>query len=189
MSLLEQHPATAEILVRLGIFPNLDRASRRLRRMYDRGDLAYMQSVEVTRGVRRLLFAKVMISNPLHELQLTEYFLNVKADEIRRLHNVDRRFNADGEQVINGKISYVELDRGTEGYAQVERQMKNYQDAHADVLWIAPTITRMNGLMKRTKCPTFWFTTYEQSLTPHDHVWVNVHGEVSAVPIARGANA
>lgn len=177
------------MLVMLGLFPNLDRARRRLRRMWERGEIGFMRSVELPDGRRTLVYAKFQITNPLHELQLTDVCLKVKADEIRRLHAVDQRFNADAEVVIDQKVFYVELDRGTEGYAQVRKQMKNYQDANADVLWIVPTITRMNGMMKGTTSGNLWFTTYAQSLTPHAEVWVNVHGEVAALPMPQGIDA
>ena len=156
--------------------------------MHRRREIGYMQAVEISKGVRRLVYSKHQITNPLHELQLTEVCLNMQAEEIRRLHAVDRRFNADAEVVIDGQTYYVELDRGTEGYAQVRKQMQNYQNANADVLWIVPTKTRMAGMMKRA-AGSFWFTTYDQALTPHEEVWVNVHGEVTALPLPQGANA
>lgn len=157
--------------------------------MYERGKIGYMQPVEVRDGVRRLVYSKHQITNPLHELQLTEVCLNITAHEIRRLKNVDRRFNADAEVIIDGHVYYIELDRDTEGYAQVKKQMKNYQDAKADVLWIVPTNARKEGMMKNTDCSSFWFTLYDYALFPHDDVWTNIHGETSPLPLPQGSNA
>ena len=183
---LTQHPGTAEMFVGMGLFPNLDRARRRLRRLYEKGDIGFMQYVEMPDGRRVIVYSKFRISNPIHELLLTWWCLQVKANEIRRLYAVDKKFNADAEVVIDGKTFHVELDRGTEGYAQVKKQMKVYE--HADVLWIAPTEARMKGLMKLTDCPTFWFATYDQAMKPHTEVWRNPQGETATLPVPQGTN-
>ncbi len=137
-------------------------------------------------GQFRLVYAARQITNVLHEYQITQFVIRCHAYTMRRGQDVDTQFRADAELVINGQLFYVELDRGSEGRPQVRKQMDRYKSAGADVLWICQTEKRMHNLMALTDSPNTWFTTYDKCLTPHEEIWANIHGEVTALPMDQG---
>lgn len=137
-------------------------------------------------GQFRLVYAARKIQNVQHEYQLTQFVIRCNAHAMRRGQDVDQRFRADAELEINGQAFYAEIDLGSEGRPQVRKQMDRYKIAGADVLWICQTEKRMKSLMELTDSPTVWFTTYDRSLTPHEEVWLNIHGETTALPMGQG---
>lgn len=182
---LRRNPADAQTFAYLGLFPNNEKARTCLRTLYRRKKILFRDHVQMENGQYRLVYAAKQTPNIEHEYQLTQILIRCDVDEVRRGPDVGREFLPDAELYVNGSLFLLELDRGSEGLPQVAKQLARHKSAGLDVLWIFPSEQRMRGAMSLTDSPTAWFTTYDKALTPHEEVWVNIHGETAALPRAQ----
>src|SRR5438270_547801 len=64
---------------------------------------------------------------------------------------VNRHLRPDAELWTNGKLYYLELDRGTMGYAQLERRFRLYEGCPDLVLWVCSSQERLDRLRQRAE--------------------------------------
>lgn len=193
LALLRSHPATAAMLVSLGWFPNKDKALRRLRRLVARKHLRVVGTAcrDVGRPEHVYCGWQPRLPDLLHEVQLTELFLRLSAGRILRGPQVhDRARRPDAEVWIDGRCHLLELDRGTAGYAQVERRFRLYEDCAHLSLWVCLTEARREGLRRRAgrlRHSALFATLAEVLAAPHGPVWVDHDGGRAALPRELGA--
>lgn len=186
--LLTMHPATAAMLVRIGWFPTRAKALRRLRRLAAKGRVHCVGTVCRRPGRPEHVFCRWRPKQDdlLHEIELTDLCLHLDADRILRgTHVTDDRIRPDAEVWINGRLYYLELDRGTTGYAQLERRFRAYEGCPQFVLWVCPTVERRDGLRRRAEGirSIALFTTFaEAAASAHDPVWLDFRGERVGLP-------
>jgi hypothetical protein len=187
--LLEQHPVTADMLLRLGLFPNRAKALKRLRRLAEKKQVRLVGMVSRKAGRPEHVWCRwtPAAQHLLHEVELTELCLRLFASEIRRgPHVADHHVLPDAEIRINGELYYLELDRGSMSYAQLERQrFRKYEGCPHLTLWVCPTETRLEGMRRRAERlrATALFTTFAEALaSPHGEVWRDVSGDRAALP-------
>ncbi len=130
--LLDSHPVTAAMLVRLGWFPSRNKALKRLHRLAARERIRFAGSALRTGGRPEHVYCRwrPKPDQLLHEVELTELCLKLHAGRILRgPHVADRRVLPDAQVWINDVPYYLELDRGTMGYEQVVRdRFRKYRD-------------------------------------------------------------
>lgn len=187
--LLTSHPVTATMLVQIKWFPSKTKALRRLQRLVARRRIQLVGTIQ-RHGVGRPehVFARFRPKPDclLHEVELTEVCLRTDAGIVRRGPQVtDPRIRPDAELLINGRQYALELDRGTEGYAQVLQRFAIYADYPHFVLWICPTVERREGFRTRATgirhCALF-ATLPDVLVSPHQAIWWSVAGERVALP-------
>jgi hypothetical protein len=186
---LSHHPATAAILVAISLFPSRKKASKRLRRLVERGRIRLLGTVSLTDGRPQHVYARGRwkADNLYHEVQLTRLCLKVYADEIRRgPGQVDAFLRPDAEAMIAGRRYFLEMDCGTMGYAEVVRKrFERYRTSDDFVLWVCPSRSRMDGLRRHAAMlrGTALFTTLDDALAdPHAPVWIDVDGIAASLP-------
>lgn len=148
-----------------------------------RGKVKLIGYVQNDEGRDVKLFARFPVNKPQHAYELTKLCLGISAETIRTGTSVDQRL-ADAELVINGKLHYLELDRGTMGYAEVIGRLDKYRDCQDKVLWVMSSELRIKGILERTKNlpATFLFTTYEKARQDfHQAIWTDATGITSCV--------
>lgn len=186
--LLETHPVTAAMLVRLGWFPNKNKALRRLRRLVARKRIRLVGTVCRATGRPEHVYCRwrPKPDQLLHEVELTELCLRLNAGKILRGRQAtDGRVRPDAEVWVNGQRYYLELDRGTMGYAQVARRFRKYEGCPHLSLWVCPTQERMEGMRQRAERlrHAALFTTFAEALaSPHAEIWRDFHGGKAALP-------
>ncbi len=186
--LLDGHPATAAILARLGWFPTKNKALRRLNRLTRKRRVRLVGTVSRKPGRPEHVFCRwgPKPDQLLHEVWLTEVCLRLDAGQILRgPHATDRHLRPDAEVWINGQPYYLELDRGTMGYAQIERRFWLYRECPHPVLWVCSTGERLEGMRRRAEGlrRTALFTTLAEVLaSPHAAVWRDFAGGRVALP-------
>ena len=186
--LLTMHPVTAAMLVAIELFPTRAKALKRLRRLAAKGRIRFAGTVCRKLGHPEHVFCRwrPKEDNLIHEVELTELCFRLDAERILRgPHTTDDRIRPDAEAWINGQLYYLELDRGSMGYAQMERRFRLYEDFPHFVLWTCPTAERRDGLRGRAErlrhCALF--TTLPEALAdPHVSIWIDVGGERVALP-------
>jgi hypothetical protein len=191
--LLQRHPATAAMLVEIGLFRTKARASKRLRRLVRKRQLRVAGTISLKNGRPVHAYSRglpVKTDNLLHEVQISRICFKTHADEVRRgPREVDQFLRPDAELIINGQRYLLEFDRGTMSYPVIERtRFAKYQFCRDFVLWVCPTQARMQGLRKRAAVlrETALFTTLNQALRdPHAPIWVDFDGELAALPRTR----
>jgi hypothetical protein len=106
---------------------------------------------------------------------LTEELMPLIDLEIERGNRVGP-LNADA---IVCNLLHIEMDRDTEGYDAVKRQMDAYRKAQAYNVWMVPTEARMRGIME---IGTEWslYSVYGSK------VWIDSTGNRIAVDQVRG---
>jgi hypothetical protein len=186
--LLGQHPVTAAMLVSLGWFPTKNKALKRLRRLVARRIIRLVGTVCRKAGRPEHVYCRYRpkADHLLHEVELTELCLRLDAGAILRgPHVTDGAVRPDAEVWINGRLYYLELDRGTMGYAQIDRRFRTYEGCSHLALWVCGTRERMEGLRRRAGRlrATALFTTLADALAdPHGAVWVDHRGEKAPLP-------
>src|SRR5207247_1327812 len=91
-----------------------------------------------------------------------------------RSHPAPASLLVDAEVWITGRLYLLELDRGSMGYAQVERRFRKYEDCPHLSLWVCATEARREGLRLRAERlrHTALFTTFAEALaSPHGDIW------------------
>ncbi len=184
--LLSSHPVTAQMLVALGWFPTRAKALKRLRRLAAKKRVRCVGTVSRKLGRPEHVFCRWQPKDLLHEIELTEFCFRLDASRILRgPHVSDDRIRPDAEAWINGQIHYVEWDRATMGYAQMERRFRLYEAFPHFVLWVCPTPERRDGLRARAEALRHCalFTTFAEVLAdPHAPIWIDVAGGRAALP-------
>jgi hypothetical protein len=185
--LLDSHPVTAAMLVRLGLFPNRNKALRRLNRLVARKRIHLVGTVSRGIGRPEHVFCRwgPKVNQLLHEIELTELCFRLDAGTIRRGAQVTDRRRPDAEVCIGGRLYLWEHDRGTEGLAQIARRFQQYEDSPHLVLWVCPTQARMESLRKGAEKlrHVALFTTFAQALaSPHGEIWRDYQGQKAALP-------
>jgi len=85
----------------------------------------------------------------LHEVLLTEFFLDFPQATVKRGKHVDKDLRPDGTMFLNGRTIHLEMDMGTESHTAVKRRFQAYKGCKDMVVWITLSKTRMENLMKR----------------------------------------
>lgn len=186
--LLETHPVTAAMLVRLGWFPNKNKALKRLRRLVARKRICVAGTVCRTPGRPEQVYSRwrLKADQLQHEVALTELCLKLDAGRILRAPSAhDRTVRPDAEVWINTQLYYVELDRGSMTYAQIARRFRKYEGCPHVSLWVCSTEERMEGMRQRAERlrHAALFTTFAEALaSPHGEIWRDFHGGRAALP-------
>lgn len=188
LRLLDMHPATAAMLVRIGWFPNKKKALKRLRRLVSRKRIRLVGTVCRKSGRPEHVYCRYRpkADHLLHEVEITELCLRLSAGKVvRGPLATDDRIRPDAEVWINGQCFYLELDRGTMSYAQIEQRFRIYEDCPHWSLWVCSSVERSEGFQQRAGKlrHTALFTTMSEALsTPHGKVWRDFTGERAALP-------
>jgi hypothetical protein len=188
--LLERHPATAEMLVRIGLFRTTARAAKRLRRLLEKRQIRQAGTVSLTDGRPQHVYCRcrwLKADNLLHEVQISRICFRIHADAVRRgPGDVDRDLRPDAELLIGGRRYLLEFDHGTMSYqVVVQTRFEKYRACRDLVLWVCATQARMEGLRKLAEVirETALFTTLDLALRdPHAAVWTDFDGETAALP-------
>lgn len=189
--LLDRHPVTAAMLVSLGLFSSKRRALRRLNRLVTRGHIRLVGTVPRATGRPEHVYCRwrPKADDLAHEIELTELCLRLDAERIDRgPRATDNAIRPDAEVWINGQVYYLELDRGTMGYAQIERRFRLYEAFAHFVLWVCPTAERRDGLRTRAeglRSSALFATFADATATPHRPVWFDVAGTPATLPAVR----
>lgn len=190
--LLGRHPVTAAMLVRLKWFPNADKAVKRLRRLARKGRIRVVGTVCRKRGRPEYVYCRwrPKPDQLLHEVQLTELSFRIQAQTFDRgPHTTDEHIRPDAELRINGRVYYLELDRGTMGFAQIEERFRRYEGCEHFSLWICSTRERMEAMRRRAERlrHTALFTTFMEALaSPHGEIWLDFGGGRASLPRDEG---
>jgi hypothetical protein len=186
--LLAVHPVTAGMLVSLGWFPTRAKAIKRLRRLVAKHRIRCVGTVGRRLGRPEQVYCKWRPKGDdlLHEVELTELCFRLDAAKIvRGPHVTDLAIRPDAEVWINGQLYYLELDRGTMGYAQMARRFRLYERFPHFVLWVCPTPERRDGLRLRAEAlrSCALFTTFAEAVaSPHEPIWLDFAGNWAALP-------
>jgi hypothetical protein len=186
--LLEMHPVTASMLVRLGWFPSKNKALRRLNRLVEKGRVRLVGVVSRKAGRPESVYCcwRPKPDQLLHDVTLTQLCLRLDAGRILRgPHVIDQRARPDAEVWINGRLYYLELDRGTMSHEQIVRRFRKYENCRHLVLWVCPTEARREGLRLRAERirSVALFTTLAEALdSPHAEIWVDYQGHKASLP-------
>ena len=186
--LLDSHPVTAAMLVTLGWFPTRGKTLKRLRRLATRHRIRFVGTVARKPGRPEHVYCRwrVKPDQLLHEVELTELCLRLDAGTIHRgPHATDAHIRPDAEVGINGQRYYLELDRGTMGYAQIAGRFRLYENCPHLSLWVCNTRARREGLRsraERVRHTTLFATRAEVLADPHGPVWWDYAGQIAALP-------
>ncbi len=187
--LLETHPVTAAMLVRIGWFPSRNKALRRLGRLVRRKRIRLVGTVCEKPGRPENVYCRwtPKADHLLHEVQLTRLCLRLDAGKILRGAQVlDTQVRPDAEVWINGEVYYLEWDRGTMGYTQIVRhRFRKYEGCRHLALWVCSSEGRREGLRSRAERirSVALFTTAAEALaSPHGEIWTDYHGGRAALP-------
>lgn len=186
--LLGAHPVTAAMLVSLGWFPNRGKALKRLRRLAARRRIRFVGTVSRKSGRPEHAYCRwrVKPDQLLHEVELTEVCFRLDAGRILRgPHVTDQQVRPDAEVWINGQLYYLELDRGTMGYAQIERRFRLYEGCPHLALWVCGSAERLEGLRSRAgriRQTALFATLADAMAAPHAEVWRDHGGQTAALP-------
>ncbi len=194
--LLDTHPATAAVLVGLGLFPSRNKALKRLRRLVERRRVRLVGTVcRKAAGRPEHVWCRwrPKVDQLLHEVELTELLLRLDVGALLRgPHLADTQVRPDAELRLNGRRYYLELDRGTISYRQVARRFQKYESCPQLSLWICATEERMEGMRQRAGHlrHTALFTTYAEALaSPHGEIWRDFRGGKASLPREGGEKA
>ena len=173
---LKEGPTTISQLVRLGVFTNRQTSSLRLSKLRKRKRVKVIGTVQFHEGrpLDVYYIGSLKIDWLYHETRLSEFLLRV-ADRCARGNDVDQRLLPDATAWIKGRELHVELDTGEVPYSRVLKRYDDYALQQSDVLWIAPTESRMEGLRRRAEAISdiAMFTTYEKCRTE----WTTFQGD------------
>ncbi len=192
--LLDTHPVTAAMLVRIGWFPTKNKALKRLRRLTARKRIRLIGTVSRKTGRPEHVYCRwrVKPDHLLHEVELTELCFRLHAGAIRRgPHVVDANVRPDAEVRIDGRVYYLELDRGSMGFRQIEGRFRGYEGCPHLSLWVCPTTERAEALRSRAGGlrSTALFTTWAEAIAdPHAAIWWDAGGGCAALPRHMGGN-
>ena len=188
LRLLDQHPVTAEMLAALGWFPTRGKALRRMARLVARGKVRVVGTVSLKSGRPQHVYCRwsPKVDQLIHEILLTSVCLRLQAARILRGPRITRTdLLPDAEVWIRNCLYFLELDRGTMSYAQIERRYRKYQGVTEFVLWVCSTDERRDGMRTRAAVVrhTALFTTLSEAMIdPHRPIWQDFAGHTVALP-------
>lgn len=187
LTLLTSHPVTAAMLVRLGWFPSKGTALRRLNRMARRHQIHVLGTVRRTVGRPENVYGRVRPKRNqlLHEVEVSDVCFCLQPEAVLRGPSTDDPLRPDARLWIRGELLYLEVDRGTMGYAQIERRYRRYSGCSVVVLWVCPREERLEGLRRLAAGVrhTPLFTTFTEVLAdPRGAIWRDVAGGRVALP-------
>jgi hypothetical protein len=187
--LLERHPATANMLTAIGLFPSKRKARKRLYRLVQRKQLRLLGTVTLTTGRPEHVYGRGRwkTDNLLHEVQLTRVCLKTHAGDIQRgPGQVDDYLRPDAELLIGGERYYLEMDCGTMSSREVvQSRFSRYQSSQHLVLWVCQSERRMQALRREASVirDVALFTTLDLALRdPHAPIWIDADGGRAALP-------
>jgi hypothetical protein len=186
--LLDKHPVTAAMLVQLGWFRTRKKASKRLRLLADRKQVRRVGTVWRKPGRPEIVYCRWLpkADHLLHEVELTEVCMKLSARGILRgLSITDNELRPDAEVWINGKVYYLEYDRGTMRVSQIARRFAAYRHCPHFSLWVCADAKRADELRLRAEAlrSTALFTTRVEALAdPHAEIWRDFAGGRAALP-------
>jgi hypothetical protein len=82
-------------------------------------------------------------------------------------------------------LYFLELDRGTMSYAQLERRFTKYADHPEFVLWVCSSAERRDGMRRRAegiRATALFATLADAAADPHAAVWIDFGGNRVALP-------
>jgi hypothetical protein len=186
--LLDSHPVTAAMLVALGLFPSKAKALKRLNRLVQRRRVRLVGTVSRKGGRPEHVFARCRPKPDqlLHEVELTEVCLRLNAGIVLRGPQVtDKGLRPDAEVTIRGHLYYLELDRGSMGFGQIERRFRAYERSRNVVLWVCPSEERREALRRRAerlRHIALFATLADVLAGPHTGVWLDWLGGRAVLP-------
>jgi hypothetical protein len=187
--LLATHPVTAAMLSAIGWFSTPAKARKRLRRLASKRRIRLVGTVSRTLGRPEHVYCRgwrPKVDSLLHEVELTEFCLRLNAEQIGRgPRTTDQIIRPDAEARINGRVYYIEWDRGTMGTSQIARRFRLYEAFPHFVLWVCPTVERRDRLREmaaRLRHCALFTTRAEALRSPHEIVWWDFQGERVALP-------
>lgn len=187
-NLLDVHPVTAEQLVRIGLFPTVKIAQRRLIKLVQKKKIWQLGTALMNdRGRPCNVYsrARFKVDNLRHEVLLTEFLLAFLDGDIVRGYDLHEKQRPDAKFTSDGKTYFVELDCGTMNYQHIiSKRFRKYEDYEGLVLWVALTDVRKEGLRSRASIVSHnaLFTTLNASLmNPYGGVWQDYEGNITSV--------
>lgn len=193
--LLDMHPVTAAMLVRIGWFEKKRKALKRLNRLVAKKRIRLVGTVCRKTGRPENVYSRWAPNRTqlLHEVQLTELCLRLDAGKILRgSHILDTDVLPDAEVWINGDVYYLEWDRGTMGVAQIVRhRFVKYETCRHLVLWVCPTALRrdaLRGHAERIRHIALFTTAGEALVSPHREIWLDYGGKKATLTRQREGN-
>jgi len=190
--LLDMHPVTAAMLVRLKWFPSKYKALKRLRRLVEKERIRIVGTVCRKSGRPEYVYCRwrPKPDQLLHEIQLTELCFRIQAKSANRgPHITDEQIRADAEVWINGRVYYLELDRGTMGFAKIGERFRKYKQCQHFSLWVCSTKERMEAMRRHAESlrHTALFATFAEALaSPHGEIWLDYRGGRASLPHEEG---
>jgi hypothetical protein len=176
------------MLASLGWFPSRGKALKRLRRLVARGRIRFAGTVSRKSGRPEHVYCRwrVKPDQLQHEIELTDVCLRLDAGRISRgPHVTDFEVRPDAEVWINERLYYLELDRGTMGYAQIDRRFRAYEGCPHLALWVCGSRERLEGLRRRAgrvRTTALFATLADVLATPHGRIWHDHSGQTAALP-------
>lgn len=172
-----------------GLFPNLRKAQKRLKKLAERKRIKAIGYVNMPeRGGREIVYARrnVKLDNLQHDTEISRLVLGIEADDVRRYQEASEVFNPDAEIVINGFCFYLEHDRDTMNCKALRRKVEKYKKLETGViLWVCLTEARMRKLMKLA-APVITksaFALYAEVVqNAHAEIWRGANGKAAPLP-------
>lgn len=198
MRLAEIGPIWVGVLLGLRLFPSRQTAERRLRRLEAAGRLRYAGRVATEDGMKRAhVWCNRKVGDRMlkHETDVMRVFFAFWPHAYALTGaDVDPRWRADMEMTIGpvgaGRTYLVEMDEGTEPLAQVRRRLAGYADCSHAVLFVTPTVSRADEVLRMTENPQIYASTLGQCLgEPWGGHWRNCLGESGKVEQPRASHA
>jgi hypothetical protein len=120
-----------------------------------------------------------------HELLLTDFLLCYPEADTLRGWAVNRRVRPDAQITLADYFYYIELDTGEQSHAQVRRRQARYAGVEDFVLYVTLSPRRLEGLRRHAheavRSIALFTTLDEVQRDPHGPVWIDVHGERTAI--------
>lgn len=120
-----------------------------------------------------------------HECLLTDFFLlGYSTADVLRGWMVNKRVRPDAEMTLQGVFYYVEMDTGSESYAQVRKRQRAYAGVEEPLLYVTLNAKRREGLRKVSKAVASiaLFTTLEQvKESPRGNIWMDCNGDTVSI--------
>ncbi len=168
-------PLTPRQAVKRGLWPSAEIARRVLNKLRKRGRIKRIGDVNLF-GNDEFLWYRGNIQHRQHEAEITEIQLGIKAQEVRRLYEVDPEVRMDAVIVSNG----VEIPWEHESSEKLNiRQIKEKMDRYGDklVVWTCMSKTWLDKLTRFATSDKHMFTTFEHAVDDfHGPIWVDRHG-------------
>jgi hypothetical protein len=186
-ALLVTHPVTTGLLVQIGLFPNRQRALKRLRLLAERHHIRVVGSVSMSTGGQELVFCrwKPRPARLAHEVALSEVLLRLNLGTVYRGPDMARKnSSADAEVSIGGERYWLVMDQRAMWEESMWRRLRRYELSSQRSLWVCGTAQNMERLceqaerLRQSKGRTWaLYTTHREALAhPDGPVWRDCRG-------------